>query len=771
MNSARRNRKHWFISGIRGRMLALIIQTSAGILLLGIGVVYVTGKGAIQGSLGKTFCQIANYTAARLDDRYLNLYRFMLDVSTDRLTVDVVNEQNQFYHSQSSVWIEIRRERLIREWSSASGETARKKMLQVDLSRRLSVMQGLRADFIDMIDIYDRNGLLVAASVPPIDRDASYQDWFKSVKSQRKHFSYLKYNSNPGYFYIVIPIWSGTRIIGYEKADIFYKALTSSVNNVGFGKTGRAVLVDSSQGVFQSHDDKNSPGSLDGLLPSLKKSVLRKTDWFKMSEAGESTLWQRLSCASPLSTINATRDLFDQPPWYVVVTQAPNESYLSLVNSLSGFAVVGVLGIVLFSLSSFFMAWRIIVPIRELRDGVRRFAMGDRQSQVAVSSITEIGDLGEEFNHMASRINSYENELKVFEQAVEGADDAIIMTNPKGVIYFANSAFEEITGYSLSELLGKNSSMLRDRKTPDAVYSKMWDAISNGVSWRGELWNRRKNGEVYPVELSISPIMDDQENVMAMIGIHRDITRAREYQQSLESEVEKRTREIAENRGLTVIGEMASMIAHDLRNPLSTIKMNVQILFRRHHDASDPSREHCQMALDQTLYMEAIINDLLSFARPEKPRADWCDALRIVDDTLNASEPQILENKIKVDCCCDKRVPKVFCDYVKIMQVLRNLIDNAIQAMPDGGHLSIAATYAMKDPPVVKIEISDTGPGIDKETLSMIFKPFFTTRTKGTGLGLPIVKKIVEQHGGSIEIRSTLGKGTTLAFSLPTMPF
>jgi signal transduction histidine kinase len=273
------------------------------------------------------------------------------------------------------------------------------------------------------------------------------------------------------------------------------------------------------------------------------------------------------------------------------------------------------------------------------------------------------------------------------------------------------------------------------------------------------------------VDLTVSPIRDEQGDVVALLGIHRDISLAREYQQRLEREVEARTREIADTQSLAAMGRLASMIAHDLRNALSTVKMNLQILFRRHSDSADVEGEHCRMGLDQVRYMEEILRDMLSFARPEALRADWYDLPPIIDDALVTFSHEIAELDVRVVREDSRGLPKVYCDRTKVTEVLRNLIQNALHAMPDGGTLSMGVRLVLVAPePMVQVFVRDTGEGIPDDVLPNVLEPFFTTRTKGSGLGLAIAKRIIDQHGGEVWIESEVGSGTVVSFSLPTVP-
>jgi len=281
--------------------------------------------------------------------------------------------------------------------------------------------------------------------------------------------------------------------------------------------------------------------------------------------------------------------------------------------------------------------------------------------------------------------------------------------------------------------------------------------------------NKKKNGEIYPADLTISPILDESGHIVSFLGIQRDITLARAYQEQLEKEVEERSREITETRSLTVLGRMASMIAHDLRNALSTIKMNLQILNRKHSNPGDPEQEHTQIGLDQVQYMEQFLSDMLSYARPEKLQSDWHQLDTIIEDALTAVSHIVEKYAIEVVCNLDKGLPRIYCDRFKVIAALRNLIENAIHAMSDGGVMTISGQLQEQSAnPWITIEVSDAGCGIEEDVIGDVMEPFFTTRTKGTGLGLAIVKGIIERHGGEISLVSRVGIGTQVSFTLPT---
>lgn len=265
---------------------------------------------------------------------------------------------------------------------------------------------------------------------------------------------------------------------------------------------------------------------------------------------------------------------------------------------------------------------------------------------------------------------------------------------------------------------------------------------------------------------------DPRTNITTLTCIGTDISE----QKRLQDEVDARNREIARTQALSTIGEMSSMIAHDLRNPLSSIKMTLQILGK--HAAPDftsQSAELSSIALNQVNYMEEIMKDMLQYAKPDAINPDWLCMNDIIDSSINTIQKSIKEHEGNVITLYASHLPRIHADAVKLCQVFTNLIMNALQAASSIGiQPSIVIRTELEyenNVPLIKVKICDNGPGIDDETQEKIFDPFFTTRAQGTGLGLPIVKRIIDQHKGSIRLEKMhSGSGTCCYVLFPTGP-
>ena len=240
----------------------------------------------------------------------------------------------------------------------------------------------------------------------------------------------------------------------------------------------------------------------------------------------------------------------------------------------------------------------------------------------------------------------------------------------------------------------------------------------------------------------------------------------------MEELVDERTRELKEaqenllkSQRLAVIGEAAAMVGHDLRNPLQAIVNTLYLAQKKMGSSSNKElRELLNTISEQVEYMNKIVSDLQDYSRPVKPKLVKKDLQSLLNETLSAV--RVPENvKLSVEIEGDMDFPKLMVDAQLMKRVFINLITNAIQAMPQGGQITVKASEAGG---TVSISFQDTGVGISEENLSRMFQPLFTTKAKGQGLGLAVCKRLVEAHEGRITVESTKGSGATFTIEIPS---
>jgi signal transduction histidine kinase len=225
--------------------------------------------------------------------------------------------------------------------------------------------------------------------------------------------------------------------------------------------------------------------------------------------------------------------------------------------------------------------------------------------------------------------------------------------------------------------------------------------------------------------------------------------------------------DLEEARRLATLGSFAAAIAHDLRTPLTSITMNVQIL-RGKAKLPPDDMEYFDIALDELQRLSRHLTELLDYAKPVQLHEAPVELREVVDDAAKGIEPVLRERKLALTCEHAADVPPVVVDTQRMRQVLWNLLDNAVKASPDGGAITLRTRRV--EPERVAIDVSDEGSGIAERDLPRIFEPFFTTRPDGTGLGLAICQKLVRAHAGEIHVRSSTGRGATFTIVLPSTP-
>lgn len=365
-----------------------------------------------------------------------------------------------------------------------------------------------------------------------------------------------------------------------------------------------------------------------------------------------------------------------------------------------------------------------------------------------------------------------DEQLRKLSRAVEQSPATVMITDTKGNIEYLNPKFSQLTGYALDEAMGKNPRMLKSGETSPDEYQRLWKTICTGGEWRGELHNKKKSGELYWESASISAIKNLDGVITHFLAVKEDIT----DRKRLEQQVAERNREIARTQTLAAIGRMAYMVAHDLRNPLSSVKMALQIF------GKDPAsgwgkeeRELRQIALEQVHYMEEILVDLLSYSQPGSLRLEWLNLNKVLDAAILLAQKEINEHRVQVTTHYQSGLPTLHADASKLRQTFSNLINNAVQATEGVTDRVRKITVSTRlrlaaDGPQIRVSIGDNGSGINPEQQEKLFEPFFTTRAKGTGLGLAIVKQIIDQHHGHVTLEPADQGGTCAIVSLPTGP-
>lgn len=348
-----------------------------------------------------------------------------------------------------------------------------------------------------------------------------------------------------------------------------------------------------------------------------------------------------------------------------------------------------------------------------------------------------------------------ELDLLRYSNVIHYTVNPIQITDARGVMVYVNPAFERTSGYSGSDLIGRNPNILNSGRHSKDFWRGVWAQILEGKMWVGEVENRRKDGSLFQTELVISPIVDQKGNVAGFLGAHRDITE----QKALE-------RQLVRSQKMESIGTLAAGIAHEVGNPLTSISSLVQVILRTTED--EFAKEKLELIKNQINRITRIIRDLVDFSRPSSYVVKPTEINEVLRDALNIVQYGKKVKHIHFDVNLAPAIPKLQVVPDQLVQVFINILMNAVDALDDTPG-TIALSTATVDGEV-RVVISDSGKGIESAEIEKIFEPFYSTKEvgKGTGLGLWVSYGIVKNFGGDILVESSPGKGSTFTVTFPT---
>jgi len=353
--------------------------------------------------------------------------------------------------------------------------------------------------------------------------------------------------------------------------------------------------------------------------------------------------------------------------------------------------------------------------------------------------------------------------------AIEQIAEAVMITDTEGTILYVNPAFEQVSGYTRGDAIGRHPRILKSGKQENAVYQQLWRTISAGKAWEGRLVNRRKDGTLYTGDLIITPVRDQQGEIVNYVATQHDVSREIQLEQQFQ-----------QSQKMEALGRLAGGIAHDFNNLLTIIHLSTRLL-ERQVEPNTTLWKHIQRIEETGERAANLTKQLLSFSRREIIEPQIVNLNYLVSE-LSGMLQRVIGEDVELVTTLGEDLWSVKADSSQIEQVIVNLAVNARDAMPEGGTLAIETANVILDQVYagrhvdarhgehVMLAVSDTGVGISDDVREHLFEPFFTTkeREQGTGLGLSTVFGIVTRGDGHIRVISEEGAGARFEIYLPS---
>jgi two-component system sensor histidine kinase HydH len=335
------------------------------------------------------------------------------------------------------------------------------------------------------------------------------------------------------------------------------------------------------------------------------------------------------------------------------------------------------------------------------------------------------------------------------ENVMESMADALISVDDDHNIVTCNRRAAEVLGVAERDLKNKRIAEVLGLEMEEFLRAEG----PKGVIRDHEIEVHHRSGKGIPLSLSAAPLKDETGREMGSVLLLRDLREIRDLQEK-----------VRRSERLASLGRLAAGVAHEVRNPLSSIRGFAQF-FKQRFRGREKEEEYASVMVKEVDRLNRVITELLDFARPKAPHREPHSLEEILEHTLGVLEPELAKKKAEVEKQYERELPPVRVDRDQLSQAFLNLLINSLEAMGEGGRIRVG--IRREDQDSLKVSIGDTGKGIPRGDLEKVFEPFFSTKRKGTGLGLAIVHQIVEGHGGDIQVESLEGEGTVFQIILP----
>lgn len=542
-------------------------------------------------------------------------------------------------------------------------------------------------------------------------------------------------------------------------ADILLEQIQQMAN----ARKGTAYLLDAEKH-YLSRSSEGTPGGAFSMEPIAKLSSILPANIARiLIESGRSPSLRDGWIVAHAPVDYAPRAIAENSKgkWRIALAYPERELFFAVLNLYLLYAVLFV-ALIVTAISGYVLSRRLLRPLEDLSKETDAIANGDFSRRVSVSGTDEIAALGTQFNSMANRlqissqtINAHRGRLEEevrarthelelerasLEAVIEHTADGIIAIDDQGLIRLLNPAAIRLFGDNTIEV-----------GTPVDLFWPQWPEIASDASGGQLRCDVQLPHQV--ISLAVTPTS------AGYIVVARDVS----HERAILDERRELDRQMFQMEKLTTLGELAMGLAHEIGNPLAGMKAVAQAM-QYEEDIPQGLVEALKRLESEVDRLSGFLRSFHGFAAPQTVLSEPCFLESSLDDVLFWTRKEAQSRHVSFALIGVDSLPPLAADPHQLKQVFLNLLINSVHAMPDGGLIEVEAIVEQQR---ARINIRDTGLGIDAAVLNRIFEPFFTTRREGTGLGLAIVRKIVTQHGGSIECSSVTGHGTCFTVTWP----
>lgn len=747
-----------FKTNLKFRLLAFFFLLGIPVLIIGIIITYYNGSKNLKESIGERFQEIAEQTADRTSFFIDYEFQKLQYLSSNPILIDEINIINKVKGG------DIKRH--LRDKGASS-----------DLSSILNQFMRNNKGIYKGITITDRGGRVVAST----NENGNHKDkewWWMTAYNgianisdfYTREGSYTSTGSVEFFVDVAIPIidWREAEVVGVVKGTLSGEWVTKTVVNSWIGKSGHTMLITSDGFVAICplellEGDKDLHKMDDSTMRSLKGLASEGSKWTIVKDnthGGKDAI-----VGFKLIRLSPDIHKIEKQTWYIFVTQDPSETYAPLYSTLLKTLTFGLFLIIVFSISSYYVAQRIVTPITALKREAESLTKGNIENiPLPVLSEDEIGQLTRSFNIMAATIKEETEEIqrknREWDNTFNSIADLVVIYNKGYRIVRANKAFaarfnstpDEVIGKKCGEVFPKGMewglcSHSRTLETKEVFQDEVHDPVTGGT-----------------LMMTTSPLFDEKGQFLGSVLVARDITEYKNLQAQL-----------LHSEKLAAVGELASGVAHELNNPLTGIMGFTELLLQKEKD--EKKKDVLTKMLNEAVRSAKIIQNLLLFVRKSKEEDMPIEVNNMILNTLELKAHEFKVNDIIIIKKLAPAPPKIKGNYHQLQQVILNILNNAHASLLEANRAGkeILIETKLKDinegSQLIEISIKDNGLGIPPEHLSKIFNPFFTTKEpgKGTGLGLSVSYGIIKRHNGSIYAKSDLGEGAGFYIELPVI--